>query len=92
MAADLARTPITGLKVQACGDCNLLNFDGFVTPEPSIIFDINDFDETPGRDVKRLVPSLVLAARFKWIVLYPRSRLRRQLHAQLQARVGVAHP
>ena len=33
MAADLARTPTTGLKVQACGDCHLLNFGGFATPE-----------------------------------------------------------
>src|SRR6516162_4443202 len=67
MAADLARTPITGLKVQACGDCHLLNFGGFATPERSIIFDINDFDETsPGPwewDIKRLVASIVLAAR-----------------------------
>jgi len=67
MTADLARTPITGLKVQACGDCHLLNFGGFATPERSIIFDINDFDETsPGPwewDIKRLVASIVLAAR-----------------------------
>jgi hypothetical protein len=46
MAADLARTPTTGLRVQACGDCHLVNFGGFATPERSIIFDINDFDET----------------------------------------------
>jgi uncharacterized protein (DUF2252 family) len=67
MAADLARTPATGLKVQACGDCHLVNFGGFATPERSIIFDINDFDETsPGPwewDIKRLVTSIVLAAR-----------------------------
>jgi uncharacterized protein (DUF2252 family) len=67
MAADLARTPTTGLKVQACGDCHLLNFGGFATPERRIIFDINDFDETlpaPWEwDVKRLVTSVVLAAR-----------------------------
>jgi uncharacterized protein (DUF2252 family) len=68
MAADLARTmPTTGLTVQACGDCHLLNFGGFATPERNIIFDINDFDETlPGPwewDVKRLVASIVLAAR-----------------------------
>jgi hypothetical protein len=43
MAADLARTPNTGLKVQACGDCHLLNFGGFATPERAVIFDINDF-------------------------------------------------
>jgi len=67
MAADLAKTPVTGLRVQACGDCHLVNFGGFATPERNIIFDINDFDETlpaPWEwDVKRLVASLVLAAR-----------------------------
>jgi uncharacterized protein (DUF2252 family) len=67
MAADLARTPSTGLKVQACGDCHLMNFGGFATPERNIIFDINDFDETsPGPwewDVKRLAASIVLAGR-----------------------------
>ena len=67
MAADLARTPNTGLRVQACGDCHLMNFGGFATPERNILFDINDFDETlpaPWEwDVKRLVASFVLAAR-----------------------------
>jgi uncharacterized protein (DUF2252 family) len=46
MAADLAKTPATGIQVQACGDCHLLNFGGFATPERNILFDINDFDET----------------------------------------------
>jgi uncharacterized protein (DUF2252 family) len=67
MAADLARTPATGVRVQVCGDCHLLNFGGFATPERRLIFDINDFDETlPGPwewDVKRLAVSAVLAAR-----------------------------
>ncbi len=67
MAADLAKTPATGLRVQACGDCHLLNFGGFATPERNIVFDINDFDETTPApwewDVKRLVASFVLAAR-----------------------------
>ena len=67
MAADLATTPTTNVHVQACGDCHLLNFGGFATPERSINFDINDFDETlpaPWEwDVKRLVASFVLAAR-----------------------------
>ena len=67
MAADLAATPATGIHVQACGDCHLLNFGGFATPERNINFDINDFDETlpaPWEwDVKRLVASFVLAAR-----------------------------
>ena len=67
MAADLAGAPATGLRVQACGDCHLMNFGGFATPERNILFDINDFDETlpaPWEwDVKRLVASFVLAAR-----------------------------
>ena len=66
-AADLAAGPSTGIRVQACGDCHLLNFGGFATPERNIVFDINDFDETlpaPWEwDVKRLVASFVLAAR-----------------------------
>jgi uncharacterized protein DUF2252 len=67
MAADLATTPTTGLRVQACGDCHLMNFGGFATPERNVIFDINDFDETlpaPWEwDVKRLAASFVLAGR-----------------------------
>jgi Uncharacterized protein conserved in bacteria (DUF2252) len=67
MAADLAAMPATGVRVQACGDCHLLNFGGFATPERNIIFDMNDFDETlpaPWEwDVKRLAASFVLAAR-----------------------------
>jgi uncharacterized protein (DUF2252 family) len=67
MAADLARTPVNGIHVQACGDCHLLNFGGFATPERRLILDINDFDETlpaPREwDIKRLVASFVLAAR-----------------------------
>ena len=67
MAADLAKAPTSGLRVQACGDCHLLNFGGFATPERNIVFDINDFDETAPApwewDVKRLVASFVLAAR-----------------------------
>jgi hypothetical protein len=66
MAADLASTPTSGLRVQACGDAHLMNFGGFATPERNIFFDINDFDETlPGPwewDVKRLAASIVIAA------------------------------
>jgi hypothetical protein len=51
MAADLARTPVSGLHAQVCGDCHLMNFGGFATPERRIIFDINDLDETFGVSV-----------------------------------------
>jgi uncharacterized protein (DUF2252 family) len=67
MAEDLAPTPVSGVRVQACGDAHLMNFGGFGTPERRLIFDINDLDETlpaPWEwDVKRLVASFVLAAR-----------------------------
>jgi len=67
MAADLATTPTTGIRVQACGDCHLMNFGLFATPERNLIFDINDFDETlpaPWEwDVKRLAVRFVVAAR-----------------------------
>ncbi len=67
MASDLATTPITGIQVQACGDCHLLNFGLFATPERNLIFDLNDFDETlpaPWEwDVKRLAVSFVVAGR-----------------------------
>ncbi|PWK32949.1 DUF2252 domain-containing protein [Pseudomonas sp. OV226] len=67
MAHDLATIPTTGIEVQACGDCHLMNFGLFATPERNLIFDINDFDETlPGPwewDVKRLAISFTVAAR-----------------------------
>lgn len=67
MAADLAITPTSGLRVQACGDCHLMNFGSYATPERRVIFDINDLDETlpaPWEwDVKRLGASFVLACR-----------------------------
>lgn len=67
MAADLARTPVTGIRVQACGDCHVANFGGFGTPERQLVFDVNDFDETlpaPWEwDVKRLATSVLVATR-----------------------------
>jgi uncharacterized protein (DUF2252 family) len=67
MAADLASTPASGIRVQVCGDAHLSHFGGFATPERHVIFDINDFDETlPGPwegDLGRLVASVVLAGR-----------------------------
>jgi len=51
MAQDLRHQPSVGIAVQACGDCHLMNFGAFATPEENILFDINDFDETlPGVD------------------------------------------
>jgi uncharacterized protein (DUF2252 family) len=67
MAADLAASPTTDLRVQSCGDCHLANFGSYATPEGTPVFDVNDFDETlPAPfewDVKRLAASLVVAGR-----------------------------
>ncbi len=67
MASDLSRMPRTGLAAQLCGDAHLANFGMFAAPDRSVVFDVNDFDETnPGPfewDVKRLTTSVVLAAR-----------------------------
>ena len=67
MAHDLAPTPRAGLHVQLCGDAHLSNVGGFASPERSLVFDLNDFDETlPGPfewDVKRLAASFEIAGR-----------------------------
>jgi uncharacterized protein (DUF2252 family) len=67
MAWDLAHTPTTDIRVQACGDAHLLNFGMYAAPDRRLVFDVNDFDETlPGPfdwDVKRLAASVAVAAR-----------------------------
>src|SRR5512134_289729 len=67
MAADLAHVPRAGLDVQLCGDAHLSNFGVYASPERTLLFDLNDFDETlPGPfeyDVARLAASFVVASR-----------------------------
>lgn len=67
MAHDLRRTPTTGLTTQLCGDAHLSNVGLYASPERSLVFDLNDFDETaPGSfewDVKRMAASFEVAAR-----------------------------
>ena len=67
MAADLEGTPTAGLVCQLCGDAHLSNFGAFASPERTLLFDLNDFDETlPGPfeyDVKRMAASFTIAAR-----------------------------
>ena len=50
-----------------CGDAHLSNFGVYASPERTLLFDLNDFDETlPGPfeyDVARLAASFVVAAR-----------------------------
>ncbi|MFT9447196.1 MAG: DUF2252 domain-containing protein [Gluconobacter japonicus] len=65
MAQDLAKAPVSGIRVQSCGDCHLANFGSYASPEGVPVFDINDFDETLDApfewDIKRLGTSLVLS-------------------------------
>src|SRR5438874_12636281 len=67
MAYDLAKTPVSGIQTQICGDAHLSNFGVFASPERRQVFDVNDFDETlrgPWEwDVKRLVASIAVTAR-----------------------------
>ena len=67
MAHDLARTPQTGIQTQLCGDGHCSNFGVFASPERTLLFDLNDLDETyPGPwewDVKRLAASIYVAGR-----------------------------
>jgi uncharacterized protein (DUF2252 family) len=67
MAQDLSRTPSTDIRTQLCGDCHLANFGDYASPERTLLFDINDFDETlPGPwewDLKRLATSFHVAGR-----------------------------
>lgn len=67
MAADLALTPVSGFRAQTCGDAHMSNFGLFASAERTLVFDVNDFDETlPGAwewDVKRLLASLAVAGR-----------------------------
>jgi uncharacterized protein (DUF2252 family) len=67
MAMDLAKTPESGLRVQACGDAHLSNFGAFAAPDRRLVLDVNDFDETlPGPwewDLKRLAASFAIAGR-----------------------------
>jgi uncharacterized protein (DUF2252 family) len=79
MAHDLARTPTTGIAVQLCGDAHIGNFGGYGTAERSLVFDLNDFDEThvgPWEwDVKRLVASAVVLGRERKIKSEDRRRI-----------------
>jgi hypothetical protein len=86
MAADLAVTPTSGLRVQACGDAHLSNFGVFAAPDRRLVFDLNDFDETlPGPwewDLKRLAASFEIAARQNGFKSGPRTEVQAILARQ----------
>jgi uncharacterized protein (DUF2252 family) len=66
MTADLEPMPRSGLVAQLCGDAHLGNFGAFGSPERSVVFDLNDFDETlqgPFEyDLKRMMASVAVVA------------------------------
>jgi uncharacterized protein (DUF2252 family) len=86
MAADLAHSPASGLRVQSCGDCHLANFGSYATPEGMPVFDVNDFDETlPAPfewDLKRLATSLAVAGR---VASYPDPACRKLARAAVRS-------
>ena len=86
MASDLAASGHSGITTQLCGDAHLSNFGLFASPERSLVFDINDFDETlPGPwewDVKRLVASLAVLGRVNGFTRAGRERV---IHACARA-------
>ena len=87
MAEDLRHQPAAGIAVQACGDCHLMNFGAFATPEENVVFDINDFDETLAGidftvDLKRLAASVAVAA---LAVKLPQDRARALAAASVEA-------
>ncbi|SIT86272.1 DUF2252 domain-containing protein [Microbacterium sp. RU33B] len=64
-AADLAADPHSGILVASCGDAHVANFGFYASPQRTLVFDLNDFDEAAWApwewDVKRLVTSIVIA-------------------------------
>ncbi len=67
MTADLARESVTGVQVVSCGDAHISNFGLFASPQRSLVFDLNDFDEAMTApwewDVKRFVASVIVGGR-----------------------------
>ncbi|MFI7499358.1 DUF2252 domain-containing protein [Streptomyces sp. NPDC049687] len=67
MAHDLARTAMTRIRAQICGDAHAANFGLYGDARGGLVIDLNDFDETVDGpwewDLKRLAASLVLAGR-----------------------------
>jgi hypothetical protein len=78
MAADLADGPSSGVEVMCCGDAHLSNFGLYASPQRTLIFDLNDFDEAavaPAEwDVKRLTTSAIVGGRHAG---YPEKTIRR---------------
>jgi hypothetical protein len=94
MARDLRAGPSTGLITQLCGDAHLSNVGLYASPERSLVFDLNDFDETaPGPfewDVKRMAASFEVAARAREFDEDVRRRIVRRLVRAYAAAIDEA--
>jgi hypothetical protein len=89
MADDLASTPVTGYRVQACGDAYLANFGVFATPERNLVFDVNDFDETLPLIPSHRCPASVRRIRSRAVAspIAARSGIRRHVKSAYLRRV-----
>lgn len=67
MAADQGRDPHSGILVAYCGDAHVSNFGFYASPQRTLVFDLNDFDEAAWApwewDLKRLVTSVIIGGR-----------------------------
>jgi hypothetical protein len=63
MATDLAHQPLAGAPVQACGDCHLMNFSAFNSPENNILFDITISTRRCRTSISLSMSSVVIHAR-----------------------------
>lgn len=91
MAADLAASPSSGVEVMCGGDAHISNFGVYASPQRSLLFDLNDFDETavaPAEwDIKRLVTSAIVGGRQAG---YPEKSIRKSAtNAMEQYRIGL---
>jgi len=90
MANDLADSPVTGVRVVACGDAHLANFGLFASPERRVLFDLNDFDEAHPApwewDVRRLAASIWIHGRDN---SHTESQCRRSVESALVAYQGT---
>ncbi|MDJ0731881.1 MAG: DUF2252 domain-containing protein [Crocosphaera sp.] len=67
MAWDLSKSPVSGLQCVIDGDAHLNNFGLYGTPQRTVVFDLDDFDEVTISswewDLKRLAASVNVAGR-----------------------------
>src|SRR6478752_2087888 len=74
MAHDLAKTPATGLTVQACGDAHLSNFGGYATPERNLVVASRD-NGFPASDGAAAAAAAVRSYRERMAELAPMTHL-----------------